>query len=106
MPLLSSWARGIREKGGALKVVFLSVDDDERQLSRFMGSRGKGLTGEFFWVPEEAPRKVFYEALGIHDTPTLPVHALLDPSGRLRCVRVGSVTAADLGKAVRRFGFQ
>lgn len=106
MPLLSSWARGVGKKGGALKVVFLSVDDDERQLSRFMGSRGTRLGGEFLWVQEEAPRKVFYQSLGLDDTPTLPVHVLLDPRGRLRCVRVGSVTSADLHEAAERFGFQ
>lgn len=105
MPLLSSWANTVRGRGGALRVMFLSVDDDERQLSRFMKARGAGLVGEFLWVEEETARTRFYRALNTGDSPTLPVHALLDPEGRLRCVRVGSVEGRDLEEAARRFRF-
>jgi hypothetical protein len=30
---------------------------------------------------------------------SIPIHALVDPSGALRCVRVGSIHAQDYGAA-------
>ncbi len=105
MPLLSAWASRLRERGAPLRVLFLSVDDDERQLDRFMGDQGRTLPDEFRWVRDESARSRFYRALGIADPPTLPVQVLLDPQSRLRCLRVGSVTPRDLDEAAHRFGW-
>ncbi len=105
MPLLSAWAARERDRGAPLRVLFLSVDDDERQLDRFMNDQGRALPDEFRWVRDESTRSRFYRALGIADPPTLPVQVLLDPGGRLRCLRVGSITARDLDEAAHRFGW-
>lgn len=105
MPLLSAWASRLRERGTSLRVLFMSVDDDERQLTRFMDDQGRTLPDEFRWIQDESARSRFYRALGIADPPTLPVQVLLDPQGRVRCLRVGSVTAHDLDEAARRFGW-
>jgi len=91
MPMLSDWAGDVRVRGGALRLIFLSVDDDKRQLDRFIGTAGKGLDGDFVWVEDVHARARFYKDLGFKDDPTLPVHAILDPSGRMRCVHVGTV---------------
>ena len=37
------------------------------------------------------------ESLGIEKDTAIPVHALVDPQGNLRCVRVGAVGANDYG---------
>jgi len=105
MPLLSSWAARRREAGAALRVVFLSVDDDERQLRRFLEDQGRSVPDEFRWVPDEAIRSRFYHAIGVEDPPTLPVQVVLDPEGRLRCVRTGSISERDLDEAARLFGW-
>lgn len=105
MPLLSAWAARLRERGTPLRVLFLSVDDDERQLNRYMDDQGRALSDEFRWVPDESARSRFYRALDIADPPTLPVQVLLDPQGRLRCLRVGSITTRDLDETARRFGW-
>ncbi len=105
MPILSAWATRLRERGAPLRVLFLSVDDDERQLQRFMAEQGHALPDEFRWVPDEAARSRFYRSLGLEDPPTLPVQIVLDPKSRLRCLRVGSITPRDLDEAARRFGW-
>ena len=105
MPLLSSWAADVRKRGGALRVLFLSIDDDERQLNRYIEGDGAGLVGEFVWLKDEAARARYYSALGISNPPTLPVQAILDPSGLLRCVRVGSISRHELDEAAKLFGW-
>lgn len=102
MPLLSAWARDLRARGAAVRVVFLSLDDDERQLDRYMRGDGAGIEGDFMWAKDEAVRSRFLQAAGLTE-PTLPVQVLIDPSGHLRCVRVGSITRRELDEATRVF---
>ena len=97
MPLLEAWA-----KERSVRLVLLSIDDDKRQLDRFMAKDGTKLTSEVRWIPEGAPRMALFKALGI-DNPALPVQALTDPQGRLRCVREGSIARGDLDEAARVF---
>ncbi|MBP7126118.1 redoxin domain-containing protein [Myxococcota bacterium] len=106
MPEIDAFARRVRSEGGALRVLFLSLDDDERQLRKYLDSEdGRSLAGEVLWVKEEAERASFFAALGIPNPPTLPVQVLLDPKGRMRCLRVGSITPAELDEARTVFGF-
>jgi thiol-disulfide isomerase/thioredoxin len=106
MPAISAWADRVRGDGGALRVLFLSLDDDERQLRRYMDADGRAIAGDFLWVSDEGTRARFFGALGVTNPPTLPLQAVMDPQGRLRCVRVGSVAAADLDLATRTFGWR
>jgi hypothetical protein len=103
MPLLAAWARDLRARGAALRVVFLSLDDDERQLQRYMRGEGAGIEGDFLWAEEAEVRTRFLAAAGLGDSPTLPVQVLIDPAGKLRCVRVGSITRKELDEATRLF---
>jgi len=106
MPEIEAFVRRVRSEGGGLRVIFLSLDDDERQLRRFLqGEEGRALSGEVLWVQEESERASFFAALGVPNPPTLPVQVLLDPKGRMRCLRVGSITPAELEQARRTFGF-
>jgi thiol-disulfide isomerase/thioredoxin len=105
MPEIAAWAAKVREGQGALRVNFLSVDDDERQLRKFLAGEGAAIAGDYLWVQEEAERASFYSGIGVSNPPTLPVQALLDPQGRLRCVRVGSITTKELDEAAQTFGF-
>ena len=105
MPLLSDWAIRLRARGAGIKTMFLSVDDDERQLQKYMSTQGQGVQGDFLWVHDEAARARFYQQLGIKNPPVLPVQVILDPAGRLRCVRVGSISQKELDEATRTFGW-
>jgi len=106
MPEIDAFAQRVRSGGGALRVVFLSLDDDERQLRRYLESEdGRRLQGEVLWVKDEAQRASFFSALGVSNPPTLPVQVLLDPKGRMRCLRVGRITPRELDQARTTFGF-
>jgi thiol-disulfide isomerase/thioredoxin len=106
MPILSAWGEKLRAAGPGVRVVFLSVDDDERQLKRFLAAEGAGLVGEVLWLQEESSRTAFYNAIKVENPPTLPVQALVDPQGKLRCVRVGSISDKELAEAAKEFGIR
>jgi thiol-disulfide isomerase/thioredoxin len=105
MPVLSRWATRLRGSGRPLHVTFLSLDDDERQLRRYLEGEGRGLAGAVLWVEDEAVRARFFASLGLPNPPTLPVQVLVDPQDRVRCVRVGSITEGELDQAAKVFGF-
>ncbi len=107
MPSILAWAEAQRSAGAPLRLVFLSLDDDERELQRFFqpGAKGANLVGaEFGWLRGEAERAAFARGLGLEHPPSLPVQILLDPDGRLRCLRVGGVEPADLERIPRELG--
>jgi thiol-disulfide isomerase/thioredoxin len=106
MPILQSWATELNAKGDrAPQIVYLSLDDDERQLKRYLNGEGKPFADKVLWVQDESARSAFFKATGLENPPTLPVQILVDPKSRLRCVRVGSVTRADLDEVSRTFGW-
>jgi thiol-disulfide isomerase/thioredoxin len=105
MPLLVEWAQALRARGAPLKVVFVSLDDDERQLQRYLKAEGAGIDGEVLWASDAAGRARFLQGAGLATPPTLPAQILLDPQGRMRCLRSGSVTRRDLDEATRTFGW-
>lgn len=104
MPLIAQWVREARARGKKISVIFLSVDDDERQLRRFMDGAGKDIEGEFRWAKAEA-RSRLYKALALPESTTLPVQVLLDEKGRVRCLRVGSTERSDLEAIEKIFSF-
>jgi len=103
MPVLSDWARSRGAKRP--HPIYLSLDDDERQLRRYLDEQGGALAGEFLWLDDEDARDAFFGSVGLPNPPTLPVQLVLDPQNRLRCVRVGSISRAELDEATRAFGW-
>ena len=95
MPRLLAWQDKLRAAGVLFDLAFVSLDDDERQLQRFLeGQTDKGVRATH-WLPEGAPRTAFLGPLGLGEMPTLPAHAIIAPSGQLECVIQGAVEDRD-----------
>ncbi|WP_235880114.1 TlpA family protein disulfide reductase [Polyangium aurulentum] len=94
MPRLVNFQSRLRTSGVMIDLAFVSLDDDERQLHRFLeGQPDKGVRASY-WLPE-ANRKSWLGSLGVKETPELPVHALVNPSGQVTCVIQGAVEESD-----------
>lgn len=105
MPLLERFAASQQGAGRQIHPLFLSIDDDPRQLERFMATKqGQNVRARVVRIPEGAARTQLYAALGVDDPPALPVQALLDPAGRLRCLRKGAVDDRALTQAAELLG--
>jgi thiol-disulfide isomerase/thioredoxin len=92
MPLLQGWEKAL---GGRLRVVFVSVDDDERLSLKFLEEQPKGGVRQSLYFPPNDDRKVAIERLEIGDLTKLPTHVLFDPSGAIRCVASGAIEERD-----------
>ena len=95
MPRLQNFQSRLRNAGVMIDLAFVSLDDDERQLSRFLESQPEAGVRASYWLPEGGGRDAWVSALGVKDAGNLPVHALIAPSGQLACLIQGAVEDAD-----------
>lgn len=95
MPRLITWKNKLSAAGVLLELAFVSIDDDQRQLQRFIEGQPAGGVRASYWLPEGPVRGGFLGALGLKEAPDLPAHALVAPSGQVACVIQGAVEERD-----------
>lgn len=92
--LLSRWQESLKKDGVPLALELWSVDDDAAALEGWL--KKTRMPGEVKWLKggaEDLPTVLM--SLGVDKNAPIPVHALVDPNGALRCVRTGSVHDDD-----------
>lgn len=92
IPVLRAWEQKL---AAGLRVRFISLDDDERQLGRFLGEQPAAGVRSALWLKPGNHRDSFLQGLKLPDSPSLPAHALVDPQGRVRCAFEGVISEAD-----------
>lgn len=93
MPMLVAWEAKLKQAGTPMRLAFLSIDDDERQARRFLASQAA--VKRSWRLAEGEGRTKWLGALGLPESPELPVHLLFDGKGALRCVVTGAISEAD-----------
>lgn len=96
MPLLQRWGEALRKEGHPVRFELWSIDEKLEELASALGSHPHKF-GAVRWVngPEAVP--TLLESLGVDKDSAIPIHALIDPKGDLRCVRVGAVHEGSYG---------
>ncbi|HEV3191195.1 MAG TPA: TlpA disulfide reductase family protein [Polyangiaceae bacterium] len=95
MPRLLSWRDKLMRAGTPIQLVFVSLDDDERQLRLFLDAQPVDGVQTTLWLPEGSARAGWLKSLRIASAPELPQQALVGASGRLRCFIEGAVEDDD-----------
>ncbi len=98
LPLLLRWQSTLSQQ---LDFVFVSLDDDERQLRDFLMRQTQSGLESSYWLPDGAARQAWLQALNLDTEPELPLQLLLDPEGMLRCRVNGAVEPQDLAALQR-----
>jgi hypothetical protein len=82
---------------GGLHVGFelVSVDEDPAREQDLVAWGAKGLPGPIRWLRSEQDLAPLLDSLGVERGAMIPIHALVDASGWLRCVRVGAIHEQD-----------
>jgi len=93
LPLLLEWKKRLASEGKPIELVFLSLDDDERQLAAFLAQHPE--LGSSYWLREGEEREKFMSALGLTADPRLPVQLLVSRAGAVSCRIDGAVEAGD-----------
>ncbi len=98
MPRLSRWEKQLTEEGKRFRLVYVSLDDDPRQLQQFLASQPATGVRSTYWLREGKQREEWLEAVDVEPDPELPAHVLFDPSGKARCVVQGAVEDSDYAR--------
>ncbi len=94
MELLGRWRDGFSREGIQVGFELVSIDAAEREKD-LVAWRSKGLPGPIRWLRSEKDLGPALDSLGLERDAMIPIHALVDPSGWLRCVRVGAIHDQD-----------
>jgi thiol-disulfide isomerase/thioredoxin len=92
IPRLKAWEQRL---GARLRVEFVSIDDDQRQLEQFLNGQPSGGLRASFWLKEGKEREDWLLAAAVDPDPELPLHLLVDARGKVRCKVQGAVEDAD-----------
>jgi len=103
MPRLRRYHEDLRKAGVLIDFDFVSMDDDERQLQRFLDEQPKDGLRASYWLSEDI-RKGWLGPLGVSDTAKLPVQVLISPRGEVACVIDGTVEDDDYPQLARLMG--
>ncbi len=99
--LLARWESTLKQDGIAIDLELYSVDDDAGALQAWL--QKKPMPGTVRWLSGGAnDLPATLSTLGVDKAAGIPVHALVDATGALRCVRTGGVHDEDYG-AVKAF---
>ena len=105
MPTIVTWPDALAKEGAPIDLRLLSVDEDTAKLTAFTRTHPE-VQGSLH-MADGANAADWIEGLGLEDVaPVLPLHVLLDPQGRIRCVRSGALSPEhrDAIKALVRSG--
>ena len=104
MELLGRWREGLSREGARVAFELVSVDDADAGAGEALAAaRARGLPGSVRWLRSQDDLPPLLDALGVDRAAVLPIHALVDPAGWLRCVRVGAVHEQDWASAKALF---
>jgi thiol-disulfide isomerase/thioredoxin len=92
IPRLLAWQTKL---GAKLRVAFVSLDDDQRQLETFLEAQPASGLKATFWLHEGKEREDWLSGAGLDKDPELPLHLLIDPKGMVRCSVQGAVDDSD-----------
>jgi len=98
IPRLRSWEPKLAQAGTPISLVFVSMDDDDRELAKFLEAQPPSGVRSALWLKSGAMRDGFLGAMKMKNPPNLPEHALVDPSGKVRCVIEGAVEDQDFAQ--------
>jgi len=95
IPRLLGFQEKLRAQGVSFRVMFVSLDDDERQLVNFLGSQPAGGLRSTYWLHEGKEREDWLLGAGVDKDPDLPQHLLVDAKGKVRCRVRGAIEDSD-----------
>jgi thiol-disulfide isomerase/thioredoxin len=102
MPLLASWRDQLRRDGVPLDVWFLSVDEEEAELTQFLRANPKVAPAPSLRANSPAALQTWLKRTLPDPSAPIPIHMLIAPGGTIRCIRTGSLQESDYASVRER----
>jgi thiol-disulfide isomerase/thioredoxin len=104
IPRLKAWEARLKASGKSFQVLFVSLDDDARQLQDFLKTQPASGLRATYWLKEGKEREDWLKGVEISSDPGLPMHLLVDARGKVRCTIDGAVEDTDFEQLTALIG--
>jgi thiol-disulfide isomerase/thioredoxin len=98
MPLLGRWRDQLRKEGQDFDLWFMSLDEQEADLTRFLKENPQMAPGSSVRMTSMSDLEPWLKKYRLDATAAIPIQVLAAPGGKVRCVRVGSLRDNDYPK--------
>jgi thiol-disulfide isomerase/thioredoxin len=95
MPLLLRWHAQLAKDGRPFDLWFLSVDEHEQELARFLKDNPETAPGTSMRLASPGDLEGWLAGFKGAPTGTIPLQVIASPGGRVRCIRAGALRDAD-----------
>lgn len=102
MPRLLRWRDTLARTAHPVELVFVSVDETAAEVDAYRARQPALPPSLRLADPDQ--RAAWFGALGLDADPPIPIHAFVDPGGKVRCARAGSVREQDFAVIERLLG--
>ena len=89
LPLLRQWMGRLAAEGKPVELSLVNVDVERAAFERFDHTQLEGATVSRLRRNDQLP--ALLRSMGAPEGSPIPVHALIDPEGRVRCTRAGAI---------------
>jgi thiol-disulfide isomerase/thioredoxin len=96
LPLLMDWERRLGAAGAPVELTLISADESDEVVAAFRAKHPGTPEGPRLEKPEELG--AWLEAIGLPGA-SLPVHLIVDPDQKIRCLRGSAVGKGDFDAA-------
>ncbi|MFN9808488.1 MAG: TlpA family protein disulfide reductase [Deltaproteobacteria bacterium] len=93
LPLIARFRERMQTSGAAVTAHFLSVDEAAETVAADRAAHP--FVPESARLADPASLSTLMASLGLDTGATIPVHVLVDPTGRIRCARSGAIQESD-----------
>lgn len=104
IPRLLAWEKELSAEGVPFEVLFVSLDDDARQLQAFLDAQPAEGLRRTYWLREGSEREEWLAQVSMDTDPRLPAHLVVGKDGRSHCIVDGAVEDGDLAEVRRIVG--
>lgn len=94
MPVITKWPGKLAKEGVQLDLVLLSVDEEAPVLAAY--TKAHPVVQGSLHMVDGGNATAWIVGMGLEVNPVLPLHVLVDPQGRTRCVRSGALDHAHI----------
>ncbi len=95
MPLVVRWEAALARDGAAVDVWFVSVDEREADLARFLTENPGVAPGRSVHLAAPAALDRWLAGFPGAPTGTIPLQVIAAPGGKVRCIRAGALRDGD-----------
>ena len=95
MDALVKWQAQIAQAGTPLDLVFVSVDEGAAEVREWLAKNRKVAALPHYFAGDRAALEAAIKPLGLGSLDSIPMHILVAPDGKVRCVRAGALNDDD-----------